>query len=132
VTETNYTYGLGRRKAAVARVRLRPGTGTVLVNGRELRAYFPNPQWANAALRPLDVLEQQGHFDVLVNATGGGKTGQSEAMALGVARALCKIDHEANYGPLRAAGQLTRDSRIVERKKYGLRGARRAFQFSKR
>lgn len=132
MTESNFTYGLGRRKAAVARVRIRPGTGTVLVNGRELDAYFPNPQWASAALRPLDVIEKRDHYDVLVNANGGGKTGQSEAMALGIARALCKIDHEANYAPLREAGQLTRDSRVVERKKYGLRGARRAFQFSKR
>ena len=86
------------------------------------------------AAYPLDARGVRQAFEHLGggHATGGGKTGQSEAMALGVARALCKIDHEANYGPLRAAGQLTRDSRIVERKKYGLRGARRAFQFSKR
>ena len=103
-----------------------------MVNGRELAQYFPNDQWANAALRPLDVLEKREHFDVLVNARGGGLTGQSEAVALGIARALVKIDHEAWYETLRKAGQLTRDARVVERKKYGLRGARRAFQFSKR
>lgn len=131
-TENNYTYGLGRRKAAVARVRMRPGSGSMVVNGRDVKDYFPCHHWVIAALRPLQVVEKAEGFDVIVNATGGGKTGQSEAVALGVARALCKIDHEAHYDVLRKAGQLTRDSRVVERKKYGLRGARRAFQFSKR
>lgn len=132
MTESNFTYGLGRRKAAVARVRMRPGSGSVVVNGRDVKEYFPSEQWVNAALRPLEVIEKANHFDIIVNACGGGKTGQSEAVALGVARALCKIDHEAHYNVLREAGQLTRDARVVERKKYGLRGARRAFQFSKR
>ena len=131
-TESKYTYGLGRRKAAVARVRVRPGSGSVVVNGRDVSEYFPSDHWVTAALRPLAVVEKPDGFDVIVNARGGGKTGQSEAVALGVARALCKIDHEAHYEVLRKAGQLTRDSRVVERKKYGLRGARRAFQFSKR
>ena len=126
------TYGLGRRKAAVARVRLRPGSGTVVVNGRDVKEYFPSEHWVNAALAPLTTTEKQGHFDIFVNAKGGGLTGQAEAVALGVARALCKVDHEAHYSALREAGQLTRDARVVERKKYGLRGARRAFQFSKR
>ncbi|MAG58392.1 MAG: 30S ribosomal protein S9 [Planctomycetes bacterium] len=132
MTETTFTYGLGRRKRAVARVRIRPGSGTTLVNGRELSDYFPSKQWVRAALKPLDVVEKLDHFDIIVNAHGGGLTGQSEAVALGVARALVKIDHESWYQPLREAGQLTRDARIVERQKYGLRGARRAFQFSKR
>lgn len=132
MADSNYTWAVGRRKCAVARVRTRPGTGTVLVNGEELDAYFPNPQWRNAAIRPLEVLEMDGKFDVHVNCTGGGKTGQAEAMALGLARALTAIDAEANQATLRAEGLLTRDPRMVERKKYGLRGARRAFQFSKR
>jgi small subunit ribosomal protein S9 len=132
VSESNFTYGLGRRKSSVARVRMRPGTGAMLINGREAKEYFPDPQWIRAAFRPLEIVEKLEHYDVFVNAKGGGLTGQSEAVALGVARALAKIDHDAWYKPLRAAGQLTRDAREVERKKYGLAGARRAFQFSKR
>ena len=128
----NFTYGLGRRKAAVARVRMRPGSGSILVNGRELAEYFPNEQWAAAAVRPLELVERRSHFDVFVNAKGGGKTGQAEAIALGVSRALVKIDQENLMEPLREAGHLTRDAREVERKKPGQRGARRAFQFSKR
>lgn len=129
---SEFTYGLGRRKTAVARVRIRPGTGTFLVNGRELSAYFPDEQWRSAALKPLQVMERTSHFDVFVNARGGGKTGQAEATALGIARALTAVDPETFMKPLREAGQLTRDAREVERKKYGLSGARRAFQFSKR
>jgi small subunit ribosomal protein S9 len=132
MASSSFTYGLGRRKTAVARVRMRPGTGTILVNGRELAQYFPVEQWAAAAVRPLVITERTNHFDIFVNAHGGGKTGQSEAIALGIARALTTIDSAAFMLPLREAGQLTRDAREVERKKYGQSGARRAFQFSKR
>jgi small subunit ribosomal protein S9 len=129
---STFTHGLGRRKTAVARVRIRPGTGTILINGRELHQYFPGEQWAASAIRPLVITDRQSHFDVFVNANGGGKTGQAEAVALGIARALNALDTNTFMKPLRDAGQLTRDSREVERKKYGQSGARRAFQFSKR
>ena len=129
---SNFVWGVGRRKSSVARVRMRPGTGTILINGRELNDYFPNPDWVFAASQPLLVVGKKDAFDVFVNVEGGGLTGQSGAVGLGVARALSKIDREANYKPLRDAGQMTRDSRMKERKKYGQRGARRAFQFSKR
>ncbi len=129
---SNFVWGVGRRKSSVARVRVRPGTGTMLINGRELNDYFPNPDWAFAASQPLLVVGKKEAFDIFVNVEGGGLTGQSGAVGLGVARALSKIDREANYKPLRDAGQMTRDSRMKERKKYGQRGARRAFQFSKR
>lgn len=128
----DYTWGTGRRKTAIARVRVRPGTGTVLVNGRELDNYFPDQQWCDSALRPLEILEKKGQFDILASCSGGGPTGQAEAVSLGLARALVKIDEEAHMPELRKAGLLTRDARMVERKKYGLAGARRAYQFSKR
>ncbi len=130
--ESTFTWGLGRRKSSVARVRLRPGTGAILINGRDFKAYFPNHEWQNAALAPLKVLGKTDGYDVIASVQGGGLTGQSGAVALGISRALTRLDHAAHYTPLRGAGLMTRDSRMKERKKYGRRGARRSFQFSKR
>ena len=127
----DYTWGTGRRKSSVARVRVRPGTGTFVVNGREMKEYFTSPQWRNSATGPLRALEKDDAFDVIATVHGGGSTGQSGAVAMGLARALNTIDPES-YSELRTGGFLTRDARMKERKKYGLAGARRAFQFSKR
>jgi len=126
-----YVWGTGRRKSSVARVRLRPGTGSFLVNGRAVNDYFPGDIWRATAQAPLKVLEKQKEVDVLVRVQGGGLTGQAGAVSLGLARALRDLDEE-HYEVLRSHGLMTRDARITERKKYGLRGARRAYQFSKR
>ncbi|MCA0267938.1 MAG: 30S ribosomal protein S9 [Bacteroidetes bacterium] len=122
---------LGRRKTAVARVYLRPGAGAFVVNKRPLDTYFPLSWNRKSATAPFDVTGTSGQFDVLVNAKGGGTTGQVEAIRLGIARALV-IFNEENRKPLRDAGFLTRDPRAVERKKYGRPKARKRFQFSKR
>ena len=124
-------WGTGRRKTAVARVRLVPGDGTIKINKRDLNAYFNEPQELAAVSAPLETTKTARHFNVLVNVNGGGHTGQAGAILLGVARALIKADHR-HEAALRDAGYLTRDSREVERKKYGRRKARRRFQFSKR
>ena len=122
--------GTGRRKEAVARVRLVPGTGKVVVNGREAAQYFGRQQLVDNACAPLRLTETAERFDVLATCDGGGITGQSGALRLGIARALLKAgDYRAD---LKRAGFLTRDARVVERKKYGLKKARRAPQFSKR
>lgn len=121
----------GRRKTSVARVRLRRGTGQVKINSRELEAYFPVERHASAVLAPLKATKMLGKYDVTAKVRGGGPTGQSGAVMLGVARALREVNEDA-YQALREGGYLTRDSRMVERKKYGRRGARRGFQFSKR
>lgn len=131
-SDKTFTWGTGRRKSSVARVRIRPGTGTILINGRDLKNYFPNPEWEGAVLAPLNAIGKRDGFDVFASTSGGGLTGQSGAVSLGIARALASLDREANYKPLRGASLMTRDSRMKERKKYGQRGARRAFQFSKR
>jgi len=126
-----YWWGTGRRKSAVARVRIRPGKGKLLINKRELGNYFTQTQDKNAVLAPLKTINGEGAFDVFVNVKGGGPSGQSGAVVLGIARALKSYDE--GYLPLlRDGGYLTRDARVVERKKYGQRGARRRFQFSKR
>jgi small subunit ribosomal protein S9 len=126
-----YWWGTGRRKTSVARVRLRPGNGKFLVNKRELDAYFKRDQDRKAALAALKLVQAEKSFDVFVNVRGGGITGQAGATLLGVARALRSYDE--NYiGALRDNGLLTRDPRMVERKKPGQAGARRRFQFSKR
>jgi small subunit ribosomal protein S9 len=126
-----YIWGTGRRKSSVARVRVRPGTGTFVINGREMKEYFPTPDWSGVAKGPLVVLDATTKFDVIVNVNGGGGTGQSGAVAMGLARALVKID--ATHEPaMRSNGFLTRDARMKERKKYGRAAARRSFQFSKR
>ena len=122
---------IGRRKTAVARVYLRPGSGAFRVNKRALETYFPLAWNRKAATAPFDVTSTDGQFDVLVNAKGGGITGQVEAIRLGVARALVQFNEELRK-PLRDAGYLTRDPRAVERKKYGRPKARKRFQFSKR
>lgn len=126
-----YCWGLGRRKRAVARVRVRPGEGRIMVNGRELETYFSVPQDCNAVRAPLLATDCQHKFDVFVNVKGGGTTGQAGAVMMGLARALCVADPNT-FNSLRDGSYLTRDSRKVERKKYGRRGARRSFQFSKR
>lgn len=123
-------YGTGRRKEAVARVRLIPGTGKFIVNGKDALAYFGRQHLVDAALAPFRVTDTQGRFDVLAKCDGGGISGQSGAVRLGVARALLEA---GDYRPeLKKAGYLTRDARAVERKKYGLKKARKRPQFSKR
>ncbi|MCK5438671.1 MAG: 30S ribosomal protein S9 [Gemmatimonadetes bacterium] len=123
--------GVGRRKTAVARVYLRPGKGSWQINGRPLDGYFPRPLHAQQCRQPLEVGKAEDSFDVVVNVRGGGPTGQAGAIQLGLARALVVTDEELR-GPLKAAGLLTRDPRMVERKKYGRPKARKRFQFSKR
>ena len=124
-------YGTGRRKEAVARVFLRPGTGQIQVNRRAFDDYFPQATLRMMIQKPLEICETQGKFDVLANISGGGLTGQAGAMRLGIARALLEFD-AALRSKLKVEGLLTRDSREVERKKYGQKGARARFQFSKR
>jgi small subunit ribosomal protein S9 len=124
-------YATGRRKEATARVWIRPGTGLVTVNGRELNAYFGRETSKMVLNQPLDILEQKGKVDITVNVKGGGLSGQAGAIRHGIARALCSFNPEFRPA-LKKAGFLTRDARAVERKKYGQPGARRRFQFSKR
>jgi len=123
---------LGRRKEAVARVRLIPGTGTWKINGRTLEHYFPNKVHQQLVNSPLKLVDVEGRFDVIARITGGGPSGQAGALRLGIARALNGIDTEANRPALKKAGFLTRDARVVERKKAGLKKARKAPQYSKR
>ncbi len=126
-----YWWGTGRRKSSVARVRMKPGSGKLLVNKRELYDYFTGSRDRKAVVSPLKAVDAEKGFDVFINIRGGGTTGQAEAALLGIARALKNYDE--NYlQSLRDGGYLTRDSRMVERKKPGQRGARRSFQFSKR
>ncbi len=126
-----FVWGTGRRKSSVARVRVKSGTGTIMVNGRECRVYFPTQQAQLTVIGPLRATSTADKFDVFVSVSGGGITGQAGAVALGIGRALKAIE-PGFEAALRENGHLTRDSRMKERKKYGLRGARRAFQFSKR
>ena len=126
-----YFYGTGRRKKSVARVRLYPGTGAIVINGRTIDEYFGLETLKLIVNQPFGVTGTQGKFDIVANVAGGGISGQAGAIRHGVARALLAAD--ANYRPaLKAAGFLTRDPRMKERKKYGLKAARRAPQFSKR
>ncbi len=122
---------IGRRKAAVARVYLEKGNGTISVNGRELNDYFPISNLSNKVLEPLETVEMEKAFDIKVNVKGGGIKGQAEAVRLAISRALVELDAELKPA-LKAKGFLTRDSRVVERKKYGKPKARKSFQFSKR
>jgi small subunit ribosomal protein S9 len=126
-----YWWGTGRRKTAVARVRIKPGSGKFLVNGREVDAYFTEPQYRNDVNAPLRVTDMSGKLDVLIKVEGGGTTGQAGAVVVGIARALKSYDPQLE-GALRTNGYRTTDDRQVERKKYGRAGARRRFQFSKR
>ncbi|MBW4550330.1 MAG: 30S ribosomal protein S9 [Aphanocapsa sp. GSE-SYN-MK-11-07L] len=124
--------GTGRRKSSVARVRLLPGTGVLTINGKPGDLYLQfNPSYLAIAKAPLETLGLENEYDIFVNASGGGLTGQADSIRLGVARALCELDPE-NRKPLKIEGYLTRDPRAKERKKYGLRKARKAPQFSKR
>ena len=123
-------WGTGRRKEAVARVRLIPGTGKVTVNGRDAVEYFGRKQLVENALAPFKVTDTVEHFDVFANINGGGITGQAGALRLGIARALLEAGDYRD--DLKKAGHLTRDARAVERKKYGLKKARKRPQFSKR
>jgi len=122
---------VGRRKTAVARVYLTPGTGKVTVNGREFETYFPESFDRQEVLSPLKAVEMVDRFDVHANVIGGGRAGQAGAVRHGIARALVSID-DALKPPLRHGGHVTRDPRMVERKKYGQKKARKRFQFSKR
>jgi small subunit ribosomal protein S9 len=126
-----FYWGTGRRKSSVARVRIRPGEGKLLVNKKQLEDYFTQQQDRKAVLAPLRAVGAEKSFDVFVNVQGGGTTGQAGAVLLGIARALKNYD-ESFIPALREGGHLTRDGRMVERKKPGQRGARRRFQFSKR
>jgi small subunit ribosomal protein S9 len=125
------TQKTGRRKTSIARVRLVPGDGTVEINGRTLEQYFPRETGRRLAVRPLQLTETLGKYDVLATVAGGGLTGQAGAVSMGIARALCEIEPETKPA-LSAGGLLTRDARMKERKKYGQPGARKRFQFSKR
>lgn len=125
-------WGTGRRKSAIARVRLVPGSGAVVVNGKSGAEYFNFiPAYLQTIKAPLETLGLESDYDILVNAHGGGLTGQADAVKLGVARALCQLTPE-NRQPLKSEGYLTRDPRAKERKKYGLHKARKAPQYSKR
>ncbi len=123
---------LGRRKAAVARIYLSVGKGNITINNRNLEEYFPSKLLQYVVTQPLVLTGNNEKFDIKVNLDGGGITGQAEALRLAIARALCKVDVEANRSTLKHNGLLTRDPREVERKKPGQPGARKRFQFSKR
>lgn len=123
--------GTGRRKSAIARVFLRPGEGKLVVNGRSVSEYFPSEMARLMVKQPLQAVEMMDRFDVLINAHGGGVVGQAGAARLGIARALCVFNPELR-GKLKSSGYLSRDPRKHERKKYGQKGARKRFQFSKR
>lgn len=127
----NLGIGTGRRKCAVARVFLREGSGKISINGKELNQYFVQGEHALVVRQALMVTASENRYDILINVEGGGPHGQAGACRHGLARALCQVD-QTNYTALRSNGFLTRDSRMVERKKYGQAGARRRFQFSKR
>ena len=127
----NLGMGTGRRKTSVARVYLRDGNGKISINGRDLAQYFPQVEHSLMVRQPLMVTSSENKFDIFINVYGGGIHGQAGACRHGLARALCQVD-QGNYSSLRSNGYLTRDPRMVERKKYGMAGARRRFQFSKR
>jgi small subunit ribosomal protein S9 len=127
----NLGIGTGRRKTAVARVYIRDGSGKIVINGKDVAQYFRQGEHAMIVRQPLLVTASENKFDVLINVYGGGSNGQAGACRHGIARALCQVD-QANYTSLRSNGFITRDSRMVERKKYGQAGARKRFQFSKR
>ena len=123
---------VGRRKEAVARVRIVPGTGKWIINGRELANYFPNKLHQQDVNEPFKILDLDGAYDVIARIHGGGPSGQAGALRLGIARSLNEIDVENNRATLKKAGYLTRDARVIERKKAGLKKARKAQQYSKR
>ncbi len=122
---------LGRRKTAIARIFVKEGNGVILVNGRDFKEYFPTPILQFKVLEPLEITGNMGKYDLKVNLDGGGIRGQAEALALAISRALCEINEEFRPA-LKAKGLLMRDPRMVERKKFGQKKARKRFQFSKR
>ena len=122
---------IGRRKTAVARIYLAPGKGSITVNKKDVNDYFPSATLQYKVNQPFALTNNEGNFDVKVNVFGGGITGQAEAIRLALSRALCELDEE-NRGILKPEGLLTRDPRMVERKKFGQKKARKKFQFSKR
>jgi small subunit ribosomal protein S9 len=126
-----YTIATGRRKAAIARVYLKSGNGKITVNGKDYKEYFPVEHLIHKIEEPFKATATEGTYDVMVNTIGGGIKGQTEAITLGVARALIKIN-ESFKSPLKDKGLVTRDPRVVERKKFGKKKARKSFQFSKR
>jgi len=127
----DFFYGTGKRKSAIARTRLYPGTGKIEVNGRPVEEYFPRETLRMIITQPLKLLNLEGKFDIKVNVKGGGISGQADAIKHGISRALLEYDPELRK-PLKTAGFLTRDARVKERKKYGQPKARKKFQFSKR
>ena len=129
---TTYIYGTGRRKTAVARVRLLPGDGSMVVNGKDAQDYFGRGPALSTLRLPFRVTGTEGRYNAMIKVEGGGVTGQAGAIRHGIARALLQLDPEANRLPLRQAGLLTRDPRMKERKKYGLKRARKAPQYTKR
>ncbi|MEI6684146.1 MAG: 30S ribosomal protein S9 [Bacteroidota bacterium] len=122
---------LGRRKTAVARIYMKDGSGIITVNNRDFKNYFPTPILQFKVTEPFEVTNNQGKYDIKVNLDGGGIRGQAEALALAISRALCEVNEEFRP-PLKAKGLLMRDPRMVERKKFGQKKARKRFQFSKR
>ncbi len=128
----DFYYGTGRRKKAVARVRLYPGKGKFDINGKALEDYFDLASLRYIVMQPLNASNSAGKYDIFVNVQGGGISGQAGAVRHGIARALVEADADANKAVLKKSGFLTRDSRVKERKKYGLKKARKASQFSKR
>ncbi len=127
----NIAIGTGRRKTATARVFVREGSGKIVVNGKDVKDYFVTEAQVKVVNQPLDVTKMGANIDILINVVGGGLNGQAAACLHGISRALVQIDPDARTA-LKSNGYLTRDSRMVERKKYGQKGARRRFQFSKR
>ena len=127
----NIAIGTGRRKTSVARVFVRDGSGKIVVNGKDVKDYFATDSQVQVVKQPLLVTSMDNKYDILINVQGGGLNGQAAACLHGISRALVQIDQDARTS-LKANGYLTRDSRMVERKKFGQRGARRRFQFSKR
>jgi len=124
-------YGTGRRKSSIARVFIKPGSGKFIVNNKELKEYFGRESDISIVMSPIQEVEQENAFDIYVTVKGGGTSGQAGAIKLGIARAL--INHNIEFRPdLKRAGFMTRDARIVERQKYGQKGARASYQFSKR
>ncbi|MFH1675756.1 MAG: 30S ribosomal protein S9 [bacterium] len=131
MTEASYVWGTGKRKCAIARVRLRRGSGKITVNGAELKDYFQREKQIKDIMRPLESIGRTADYDIIAKIHGGGIAGHADALKLGIARAL--VDFDAGFRPsLKESGCLTRDARIKERKKYGQKRARKKFQFSKR
>lgn len=126
-----YISNIGRRKTAVARVYLRPGSGNITINKKDIKNYFPSDVLQIIVNQPLELVGEMGKHDFFINVQGGGVTGQAQAIRMGISRSLSELNPE-NRPAIKKEGYLTRDSRMVERKKYGRRKARRSFQFSKR